>query len=54
MNPSHTCADKHHIVSPVKALYVVHSDLCVAHGVCEEHRLTFHRTVHQKVIFHKV
>lgn len=54
INPSHTRADKHHIVSPVEALHMVHSNLCVAYSVCEEHSLTFNRTVHQEVIFHKV
>lgn len=51
---THTCANEHHIVSIMEALHVVHSNLCVVHRVCEEHRLTFDRTVHQEVVFHKV
>lgn len=49
-----TCSNEEHIVGPLHALDLVHSDLCVAHAAFQQQGSAADHTVHQEMVLDKV
>lgn len=52
--PRVTCPDEQHVVCPLHALDLVHSNLCVAHAAFEQQGRAANHAIHQEVVFDEV